>query len=85
MKKFNTLAFAAACGVTWGLGVFALSLMSHWWGIASPIVALIGSGYAGYDATVGGAFIGLIWGFVDAFVGGAIFAWLYNVIGEKLK
>jgi len=30
--------------------------------------------------TVGGAFVGLIWGFVDGLIVGAIFAWLYNKI-----
>ncbi len=31
-----------------------------------------------------GSAIGLAWGFVDAPIAGAIFAWLYNLIAAKL-
>ncbi len=32
-----------------------------------------------------GSAIGLAWGFVDALIAGAIFAWLYNLIAAKLS
>ena len=32
-----------------------------------------------------GSAIGLAWGFVDAPIAGAIFAWLYNLIAAKLS
>ncbi len=85
MKKFNVTAFAVACGLTWALATFLLALVSLWWGVASPIVELIGSGYAGYEASYAGALIGLAWGFVDAFIGGAVFAYLYNLLAKKFK
>lgn len=34
--------------------------------------------YRGYEITLLGSFIGLVWGFLDGLIGGAIFAWLYN-------
>jgi hypothetical protein len=41
---------------------------------------MIGKIYIGYNISAAGSLIGLIWGFVDALIGGAIFAWLYNLI-----
>jgi hypothetical protein len=78
--KLNVKAFALACGIIWGLGLFGLT----WWIIAFDGAAvertLIGQCYRGYTISAAGSFIGLIWGLADGLVGGAVFAWLYNVI-----
>lgn len=34
--------------------------------------------YFGYSFTVPGAFIGMVWGFLDGALCGALFAWIYN-------
>jgi hypothetical protein len=76
--KLNVKAFALACAILWGFGLFLLT----WWIIAfygaTGEVTLIGRLYRGYTISPIGSLIGLVWGFVDALVGGAIFAWLYN-------
>jgi hypothetical protein len=76
--KLNVSAFALACGIIWGLGLFALT----WWIIAfdgsTHEITLIGRIYRGYDISPLGSLVGLVWGFFDALIGGAIFAWLYN-------
>ncbi len=41
-------------------------------------------GVRGAVTPVGSA-IGLAWGFVDAQIAGAIFAWLYNLLAAKLS
>ncbi|HEX9665194.1 MAG TPA: bacteriophage holin [Thermodesulfobacteriota bacterium] len=78
--KLNTRAFALTCGIIWGLGLFVLT----WWmiafGGATGEKTMIGKIYIGYNISAAGSLIGLIWGFVDALIGGAIFAWLYNLI-----
>jgi len=78
--KLNIKAFALACGIIWGLGLFCLT----WWIIAfegaTGDITLIGRLYRGYTITPIGSVVGLIWGFFDALIGGAIFAWLYNTI-----
>jgi hypothetical protein len=85
--KLNVKAFALTCALIWGLGLFVIT----WWIIifegqsdpASP-PPFIGLVYRGYHFTAAGSFFGLIWGFVDGLIGGAIFAWLYNLIaGNK--
>ncbi len=78
--KFHTKAFALTCGIFWGLGIFLLT----WWliavGNAEGPMTILERGYIGFTFTPMGSLIGLAWGFVDGFIGGAIFAWLYNKI-----
>ena len=45
-----------------------------------PFIGLV---YRGYHFTAAGSFFGLVWGFVDGLIGGAIFAWLYNLLAGK--
>ena len=78
--KFNVKAFALTCGLVWGFGLFFLT----WWIIAFsgstgtvPFVSYI---YRGYKITPLGSLVGLIWAFFDGLIGGAIFAWFYNLI-----
>jgi hypothetical protein len=82
--KLNVKAFALTCGLIWGLGLFCLT----WWIIAFdgplPEPTLIGRIYRGYAITPLGSVIGLAWGFFDALIGGAIFAWLYNRLAARL-
>ncbi len=81
--KLNVKAFALTCGLVWGLGILALT----WWIIAfdgaTGEVPFLGRIYRGYSVTPLGSFIGLVWGLVDGAIGGAIFAWLYNLIADR--
>lgn len=77
--KLNVKAFALTCGIIWGAGLFLLT----WWIIAfegvTGDVTFIGRLYKGYRISPLGSIIGLIWAFVDGLIGGAVFAWLYNL------
>jgi len=81
----NIKAFALTCGLVWGLGLFCLT----WWVIAfegsTGDVTLIGHIYRGYTVSPTGSVVGLVWGFFDGLVGGAVFAWLYNVLAGRLR
>ena len=81
--KFNVKAFALTCGLVWGLGLFILT----WWIIlfdgATGEPTLIGRFYRGYSISPSGSFIGLLWAFGDGLIGGAIFAWLYNLLSKR--
>ena len=81
--KLDVKAFAITCGVLWGIGLFALT----WWMIAfdgsTGEPTLIGKIYRGYNVSSAGSLIGLIWAVPDGFIGGAIFAWVYNMIHTR--
>ena len=83
--KLNVPAFALAFGIWWGVGLFLLA----WWVIW--VVGPLGSPtfiervYIGYEFTPVGSVIGFPWGFVDGLIGGAIVAWLYNLVAARLN
>ncbi len=81
--KLNVKAFALTFGLIWGIGVFILT----WWIIAcdgvTGEVPFLGRVYRGYTISPLGSIIGLIWGLLDGGIGGAIFAWLYNLIAAR--
>jgi hypothetical protein len=83
--KLNVNVFALTVGLFWGFGLLFLT----WWIIlldgASGAVTLIGKVYRGYNISFMGSLIGFVWAFVDGIIGGAIFAWLYNFLFERLK
>lgn len=76
--KLDIKALALACGIVWGGAIFLLTLWFLLFGYEGLTLAKLGKVYLGYTVSWGGAFVGLIWGFVDAAVGGAVLAWLYN-------
>jgi hypothetical protein len=83
--KLNVKAFALTSALVWGFGLFCLT----WWIIAfdgaTGQTTLIGRIYRGYNISPSGSVIGLIWALGDGFVGGAIFAWLYNLITARVS
>lgn len=82
--KLNVKAFAISASLIWGIGLFLMT----WWiiyfdGVTNE-VTLIGQLYRGYNISPAGSFVGLLWGLADGLIGGAIFAWLYNLLSTKL-
>lgn len=83
--KLNIKAFALACGIFWGLAVLLLT----WWVIAfdqaqEDSLSLLKL-YPGYTVTPIGSLIGMLGAFIDALIGGVIFAWLYNKLSTCNK
>jgi hypothetical protein len=83
--KLNVRALALTCGLFWGSTLFLVT----WWVILFEGVTHdplpLGHIYRGFDVSPIGSLIGLLWGFVDGLIGGAIFAWLYNFIARSPK
>jgi hypothetical protein len=83
--RFSVKSFALTCGILIGLGVFLLT----WWIIifdgSSCETTFIGRIYRGYNISPLGSLFGLIWGFIDGLIGGAVFAWLYNLLAKGGK
>jgi len=81
--KLRVRALGLAIGIVWGVGVFAATLLSLQIGKGETIgtlsVILIG-----YTVSVGGAFLGLLWGIIYGFVCGALIALLYNIFHKMV-
>lgn len=78
--KLSVKGLALSLGILWGVCLFfwtlLVALLGLEWG--SNMLQLFVGFYPWYDITVGGAFIGLVAGFIDGAIGGALLAWLYN-------
>jgi len=84
--KLDVRAFALSCGLMWGLGLLFITLWIVGFEGQAPADGpppFLGLIYRGYRLSVQGAFIGLAWAFFDGLIGGAIFAWLYNLLRRK--
>lgn len=77
----NSARFGIAGGIIWGLSVFVMTFIWMYFDYGFPLRDLVLSLYLGYEVSPVGAFIGLIWGFLDAFTGFFLLAWLYNKLG----
>ena len=81
--RLNIKALALTSGLIWGMGLFIMT----WWIIlfegSTGEVTLIGQIYRGYTISPIGSLIGLVWGLMDGLIGGAVFAWLYNLIVSR--
>ena len=80
--KFNIKAFALSCGLLYAAVLF----VCVWW--------LLVRGYSGQETLLGmvypylaisplGSLLGLIYGFFDGVIVGALFAWLYNHLAQR--
>jgi len=76
--KFNIKAFSLTSGIVWGLSVFLSTFWILIMGASGKTLGKLSKFYIGYSVSWGGAFVGLVWGFVDGLIVGAIFALLYN-------
>lgn len=77
--KLNVRACGLSLGILWGASLVIMgivAMISNGYGMG--FVDAVGTLYIGYNATVLGAIIGGLWGFVDGGIGGLILAWLYN-------
>jgi len=79
--KLDVKAAGLALGTVWGAGVLIAGLLAMT-GFGAEFVAAIGQYYIGYAATLIGSIIGGVWGFIDAFIGGVVIAWLYNKFSQ---
>ncbi|MFA6024765.1 MAG: hypothetical protein WC777_06260 [Candidatus Gracilibacteria bacterium] len=84
-NQLNTLAAALSVGLLWGVGLLLWTLIALQWGMGVSSLELVMEWYPAYEITATGAFIGLLWGFLDGFLGTYILVSLYNFIAKKLS
>jgi uncharacterized membrane protein YGL010W len=81
--KLKPFALGTALGIVWGVSLFITTWISYFTGQGYAelfLQTMAGSIYPGYSITPVGSFIGLLYGFVDGLVCGALVGWLYNRI-----
>jgi hypothetical protein len=81
--KLKPLALGIALGIIWGGALCITTLVSTYTGYARLFLETIPqSVYPGYTISLFGSVLGLIYGFVDGLVGGALISWIYNRIAK---
>ena len=73
---------AVASGLIWGGAILATGLANMAWpGYGAAFLDLAASIYPGYHpgTGIGSVIAGALYGLADGAIGGAIFAWLYNL------
>ncbi|ADI38016.1 bacteriophage holin [Waddlia chondrophila] len=79
----NSKALGLAGGLLFGAFVFIFTFICMYTGYASMWSALLADLYPGYSITFGGAFLGLVYGFLNGSIGLFVLAWLYNKFNCK--
>jgi hypothetical protein len=86
--KMNIKAFGLAVGGLWAACVLLLGL-AHlvWSGYGVAFLDLVASLYPGYHPAngLGAVFVSTLYALVDGTVGGAVLAWLYNIMGGTAR
>lgn len=76
--KLNIKALALTSGLLWGGAVCFTTLWLIAFGYEGAVISQLDHFYFGYSFSVVGAFVGLVYGFFDGAICGALFAGLYN-------
>ena len=76
--KLNTKAMALSVGILWGASLFLATLWLIVTGSAGGTLGKLSAFYIGYSVSWIGAFVGLVYGFVDGLIGGFLLVMLYT-------
>lgn len=83
--KLSIKKFALTCSIIWGLAILIVSTSNLIWpSYGAVFLTVVASIYPGYEAMrgVSSIIVGTLYAIVDAGIGGAVFAWLYNSLPE---
>lgn len=79
-SRLCIFGIAIAAGMVNGLGMLVLGWLATAYNFGVPIIHLMGTVYRGYAPNLEGVLMGSLWGFIDAFIAGLLFALVYNGI-----
>lgn len=81
--RLNVFAFAATVALIWSAAILLVACAHLAWpGYGGAFLDFAASVYPGYQPgpSFGSVVTGTLYGLVDGGVGGAMFAWLYNLL-----
>ncbi len=81
--RLNAKAMAISAGILWGASVFLATAWILITGSGGETMSKLDVFYIGYSVSWGGAFIGLVYGFIDGLIGGFLIVLLYNAFLPK--
>ncbi len=81
--RFSVMALAATAALLWGGAMLVVATAALVWpNYGRTFLEVVSSIYPGYQAgpSIGSVITGTLYAVVDGAVGGAVFAWLYNLL-----
>jgi hypothetical protein len=84
--RFDVTALALTAGLLWGAAMLVVAGANLVWpGYGRAFLELVASIYPGYQPGAGlrSVVVGTLYALVDGVVGGAVFAWLYNLFARR--
>lgn len=83
--KLCTKSTGLAFGLIWGGAMLVVGIANQMWpGYAVAFLGLVASIYPGYEpGGFGSVIVGTLYALVDGFIGGLVFAWLYNLFAPQ--
>lgn len=74
-----------AGGIVGAVWMFLLTLIAMYTGYGAQMLGTTGSMYPGYSITIGGAIVGLIFGFIDGFLVFYFIGLIYNKLPKSRR
>lgn len=86
--RLHVTAFSLTAGLIWGAAMLLVTLANLIWpNYGHAFLELAASIYPGYHPGSGivSVISGTLYGLVDGAIGGALFAWVYNLLAHRLS
>ncbi|MEM1243255.1 MAG: bacteriophage holin [Pseudomonadota bacterium] len=79
LSRISVVGLGIGLGAMWCISVLFMGLMAWWFGWGTAMVEDLAIYYIGYGPSFSGIVLGIIWSFIDGFIGGVILAFFYNL------
>ena len=86
--RLDVVALGATTGLVWGAAILIVASANLLWPpYGRALLDLAASIYPGYHpgSGAGSVVTGTLYGLVDGAAGGAVFAWLYNLLARRFS
>ncbi|OGA43210.1 MAG: hypothetical protein A3G25_07510 [Betaproteobacteria bacterium RIFCSPLOWO2_12_FULL_63_13] len=84
--RLNVIALSLTSGLVWGGAILIVATANAIWpNYGRAFLELAAAIYPGYQpaASIGAIVTGTLYALVDGAIGGAVFAWLYNLLARR--